>query len=171
MFNPKPIPFYLIFGYTHQTHLRSSIEMHAFCIWYNPILRIKGEFKWEVGNLETTLETHGFYLSRSKTEYTKCKFNNRRSTSNLEVKVEDHIIPQVTWFKYLGCVIQNDGEIEWDINHRIKARWRKWRRTLGFYMTQRYHSSWSKFFLSNCVKTCDVYETECWTLIIYTRIK
>lgn len=30
---------------------------------------------------------------------------------NLEVKVRDHIIPQVTRLKYLGSVIQNDGEI------------------------------------------------------------
>lgn len=27
------------------------------------------------------------------------------------MKVGDHIIPQVTRFKYLGSVIQNDGEI------------------------------------------------------------
>jgi len=45
----------------------------------------------------------------------------------LEVKVGDHIIPQVTWFKYLGSIVQNDGEIEADISHRIQTGWLKWR--------------------------------------------
>lgn len=47
------------------------------------------------------LETHDFPLSRSKMEYMECKFNKRRSVFNLEAKVGDHIIPQVTRFKYL----------------------------------------------------------------------
>lgn len=51
----------------------------------------------------------------------RCKFNKKRSVSNLEVKVGDHIIPQVTQFKYLGFVIQNDGEIEGDVNNRIQV--------------------------------------------------
>jgi len=44
-------------------------------------------------------------------EYMECNFSKRRSISNLEVKGGDHIIPQVTWFKYLGV-------------HNTK-RWRK----------------------------------------------
>lgn len=51
----------------------------------------------------------------------KYKFNKRRSVSNLEVKVGDHVIHQVTRFIYLGSVIQNDGEIEGDVNHQIQA--------------------------------------------------
>jgi len=47
----------------------------------------------------------------------ECNFGKRRSISNLEVKGGDHIIPQVTWFKYLGFIIQKDGEIEASVNH------------------------------------------------------
>jgi hypothetical protein len=46
------------------------------------------------------------------------------------VKVGDHIIPQVTYFKYLGSIVQNDGEVG-DVNHRIQARWLKWRSSSG----------------------------------------
>jgi hypothetical protein len=49
----------------------------------------------------------------------ECNFGHRRSISSMEVKVEDHIIPQATWFKYLGSILQNDREIEEDANHRI----------------------------------------------------
>lgn len=50
------------------------------------------------GSLETwrqALEACEFRLSRSKTEYVECNFNKRRR-SNLEVKVGDQIILQVT---------------------------------------------------------------------------
>lgn len=56
----------------------------------------------------------------------KCKFNKRKYVSNLEVKVRDHVILQVTQFKYLGSIIQNDREIEGDVNHQIQVGWLKW---------------------------------------------
>jgi len=40
--------------------------------------------------------------------------------STFVVKVGDHIIPQITRFKYLGSIVKN-GEIETNINHRIQA--------------------------------------------------
>ena len=36
-------------------------------------------------------------------------------------------IPVTECFKYLGSIIQKDREIDGDVNHRIKARWLKWR--------------------------------------------
>ncbi|KAH1251469.1 hypothetical protein GmHk_05G014337 [Glycine max] len=94
-----------------------------------------GESREELNErLETwrrALETHGFRLSRSKSEYMECKFNKSRRVSNSEVKIGDHIIPQVTRFKYLESVIQDDGEIEGDVNHRIQAGWMKWRKASG----------------------------------------
>jgi len=48
--------------------------------------------------------------------------------STLEVKVRDHIIPQVTRFKYLKFIVQKDGEIEAGVNHRIQVWWLKWTR-------------------------------------------
>jgi hypothetical protein len=61
----------------------------------------------------------------------ECKLSKRRSISTLEAKVGDHIIPQVTQFKYLGSIVQNDGEIEADVNHGIQTGWLKWRRVSG----------------------------------------
>jgi len=61
--------------------------------------------------------------------------------STLEVKVGDHIIPQVTRFKYLGSIVQNDGEIEADVSHHIQAGWLKWRRASGVMCIRKYHLS------------------------------
>jgi len=42
-----------------------------------------------------------------------------------EVTIEGAIIPRVERFRYLGSIIQGNGEIDEDINHRIKVRWKK----------------------------------------------
>jgi len=41
----------------------------------------------------------------------------------MEVKLGDHIVPQVTWFKYLEFIVQNDGEIETCVNYHIQFEW------------------------------------------------
>ncbi|KAH1266916.1 UPF0183 protein [Glycine max] len=101
-------------------------EIAPRCMLFADDIVLLGESREELNErLETwrrALETHGFRLSRSKSEYMECKFNKSRRVSNSEVKIGDHIIPQVTRFKYLGSVIQDDGEIEGDVNHRIQAR-------------------------------------------------
>jgi hypothetical protein len=60
-----------------------------------------------MGGWRQALETHGFRLVRSKTEFMECNFSKRRSVSSIEEKVGDHILPQVTQFKYLGSIVQD----------------------------------------------------------------
>ena len=54
-----------------------------------------------------TLQAYNFYISKSKMEYMKCKFNKRYANSNSEVKIEGDTIPQVTIFKHIGYIMQN----------------------------------------------------------------
>jgi len=35
-------------------------------------------------------------------------------------------------FKYLSSIIQKDGKINSDVNHKIQAGWLKWRSAIGF---------------------------------------
>ena len=89
------------------------------------------ELKVRLETWRQALEAYDFRLSGSKMEYMKCNFSGMRSRSTLEVKVGDHMIPQVTRFKYLGSIVQNDGEIEVDVSHRIQSGLLKWRRASG----------------------------------------
>ncbi|KAL5168862.1 DnaJ subfamily C member 7 [Glycine soja] len=110
------------------------------------------------------LETHGFRLSRSKSEYMECKFNKSRRVSNSEVKIGGHIIPQVTRFKYLGSVIQDDGEIEGDVNHRIQAGWMKWRKASGVLCDAKVSIKLKGKFYRTAVRPAILYGTECWAI-------
>lgn len=59
--------------------------------------------------------------------------NEKRRVSNHEMKVGHHIISQVTQLKYLGPVIQNDGELEEDVNHKFQYEWLKQRMASGIF--------------------------------------
>ncbi|XP_009792092.1 uncharacterized protein [Nicotiana sylvestris] len=74
-----------------------------------------------------TLESKGFKLSRTKTEYLECKFSDGTHDSDVEVKLDAQVIPMRASFTYLGSIIQYNREIDEDVAHRIRARWMKWR--------------------------------------------
>ncbi|XP_047250071.1 uncharacterized protein LOC124885862 [Capsicum annuum] len=78
-----------------------------------------------------TLESKGFRVSRSKTEYVECKFNDVRRENEVVVKLEAQEVCKRDNFKYLGFVIQSNGEIDEDVSHRIGAEWMKWKLAAG----------------------------------------
>jgi len=69
-----------------------------------------------------TLEAKGFRLSRSKTDYLHCKFSVSEGVAN-GVTMEGVGTPRVERFRYLGSIIHENGEIDEDINQRIKIGW------------------------------------------------
>jgi len=71
--------------------------------------------------LRHTLESRGF-LSRSKTEYLKCGFSGVEGGDG-EVTMHGVVIPRAAKFNYLGPIIDERGDIDKDINHRIRVRW------------------------------------------------
>jgi len=62
-----------------------------------------------------SLESRGFRVSTSKTEYLHCCFS-RREDAGEEVTIDEMTIPKVEKFKYLGSVIQQNGDIDEYIN-------------------------------------------------------
>ena len=58
-----------------------------------------------------TLESRGFRLSRTKTEYMECKISKQRIRDYNIVTLDGQEIMMSSHFKYLGSIIQNDGEI------------------------------------------------------------
>jgi len=77
------------------------------------------------------------------------------------VKVGDHISPQVTQLKYLGSIVQNDGDIQGDINHQIQVGWLKWRRALGVLFDVKIPLKLKEIFYRTTVRPTMLYETEC----------
>ena len=59
-----------------------------------------------------------------KIEYLHCCFSGREDESRA-VTIDGMMIPKVETFKYLGLIIQQKGDIDEDINQRIKVGWQK----------------------------------------------
>ncbi|KAI0505015.1 hypothetical protein KFK09_015972 [Dendrobium nobile] len=75
------------------------------------------------GKLElwrSILESKFFCLSRSKTKYMECNFNSNRSNGG-NVTLGDQIINKSTCFRYLGSIVQSDGEIDGDSISKIQV--------------------------------------------------
>lgn len=66
------------------------------------------------------LESKGFRISRTKTEYMEYKFNNSNNQSRGEVKIENQELPKSEHFRYLGSIITIAREIDADMAYRIK---------------------------------------------------
>jgi len=57
----------------------------------------------------------------------ECNFSKQgiRNYSIMTLDVQE--IPMSSHCKYLGSIIQKNGEINSDVNYRIQAGWLKWR--------------------------------------------
>ena len=72
-----------------------------------------------------TLKARGFRLNRSKTEYIEYKFRKIKNNKQDVITLDGQQIPVTKCFKYIGLIIQKAGEVDGDVNHRIKAKWLK----------------------------------------------
>ena len=109
-----------------------------------------------------TLESKGFRVSRTKTEYVECKFNDVRRENEVVVKLEAHEVCKRDKFKYLGSVIQSNGEIDEDVSHRIGAGWMKWKLASGVLCDKKVPPKLKGKFYRVVVRPALLYGAECW---------
>ena len=69
--------------------------------------------------MKKKMESKDFHLKRNKTKYMECKFNKRQINNNLEVKIGEYIVLNVSNFRYIGSIIQSNGQINGDVMHKI----------------------------------------------------
>ena len=62
----------------------------------------------------------------------RCSFSaTRHEEEEEQVSLDGQVVPQNDTFRYLGSMLQKDGDIDEDVSHRIKTRWMKWREAFG----------------------------------------
>jgi hypothetical protein len=55
----------------------------------------------------------------------KCDFNAITQEEG-DVRLDGQVVPKKDTFRYLGSMLQKDGNINEDLSHRIKAGWLNW---------------------------------------------
>ena len=53
------------------------------------------------------------------------------------IRLDGQVVVQKDTFRYLGSVLQKDGDIDEDVRHRISAGWLKWRQASGILCDKR----------------------------------
>ena len=108
-----------------------------------------------------TLESKGFRLSRTKTEYMRCDFSGVGGEDG-DVSLEGQIVPKRDTFRYLGSMLQSNGDIDEDVCHRIKAGWMKWRQASGILCDKKVPQKLKGKFYRTAVRPAMLYGAECW---------
>jgi hypothetical protein len=108
-----------------------------------------------------TLEAKGFRLSRSKTEYMKYDFSATTQKEE-DVRLDGQVVPKKDTFCYLGSMLQKDGDIDKDLNHRIKVDWLKWRQASAVLCDPRVSLKVKGKFYRTVIQPAILYGAECW---------
>jgi hypothetical protein len=107
------------------------------------------------------LEEKGFRLSRSKTEYMQCDFSATTQEEG-DVRLDGQVVPKKDTFRYLGSMLQKDGDIDEDLSHRIKVDWLKWRQASGVLCDPRVPLKLKDKFYRTAIRPAMLYGAECW---------
>ncbi|KAL6501656.1 hypothetical protein OROGR_026789 [Orobanche gracilis] len=111
-----------------------------------------------------TLEARGFRLSRSKTEYMECRFSDNSDREAEMITFDGKVVHGSTFFRYLGSIIQKDGELDGDVAHRIKAGWLKWKSATGVLCDPDMPHRLNGKFYRTTIRPALLYGTECWVV-------
>ena len=108
--------------------------------------------RWRVA-----LEDSGLRISRSKTEYMCNTIEEDRRES---IRLDGEEITRVKKFKYLGAIIDEEGESEKDVKHRIQAGWNNWRAASGVLCDRKVPIKLKGKFHKTVVRPAMLYGTE-----------
>ena len=78
------------------------------------------------------------------------------------MSLEGQVVPKKDTFRYLGSMLQRDGDIDEDINHRIKAGWVKWRQASVILCDKRVPQKLKCKFYRTTIRLAILYGAECW---------
>ncbi|PUZ74593.1 hypothetical protein GQ55_1G077500 [Panicum hallii var. hallii] len=98
-----------------------------------------------------TLESRGFRLSRTKTEYMMCNFSPTMHEDG-DVSLEGQVVAKKDTFRCLGSMLQKDGDIDED----------KWRQASGVLCDKKVPQRLKGKFYRTAIRPAMLYGAECW---------
>ena len=91
----------------------------------------------------------------------RCDFG-RAAQEEGDVSLEGQVVPKKDTFRYLGSMLQRDGDIDADVSHRIKAGWIKWQQASGILCDKRVPQKLKCKFYRTAIKPAVLYGAEYW---------
>ena len=76
--------------------------------------------------------------------------------------LDGQVVVQKDTFRYLGSVLQKDGDIGEDVRHRISAGWLKWWQASGNLCDKWVPQKLKSKFYRTSIRPAMLYGAECW---------
>ena len=106
------------------------------------------------------LEDRGLKISRAKTEYMWMNGEDQDESINLQQEE----VKRATTFKYLGSCVNDSGEMEEEVSHRIQSAWCNWRKTSGVLCDKRLNVKMKGKMYKSIVRPALLYSCETWPM-------
>jgi len=81
-----------------------------------------------------------------------------------EITMGGAVIPMAKKFKYLGSIMDENGDIDEDINYRIRVGWQKWRSAVGVLCDKKIHVGLKGKVYRMVVRPALLYGAVCWVV-------
>jgi hypothetical protein len=91
----------------------------------------------------------------------KCDFSDTMQDKG-DVRLVGQVVPKKYTFRYLGSMLQKDGDIDEDLSHRIKVDWLKWRQASSVLCDSSMPLKLKDKFYRIAIRSTILYEAECW---------
>jgi hypothetical protein len=90
----------------------------------------------------------------------KCDFSATTKEEG-DIRLDGKVVLKKDTFRYLGSMLQKDGDIDEDVNHRIKADWLKWCQASGVLCDPRVPLKLKEKFYRTAIRSVMLYGAEC----------
>ena len=84
--------------------------------------------------------------------------------SDTEVKIEGTALRKVSEYKYLGSVVQDNGELEKEVCSKIQGGWARWKEVSGVLCDRRVPAKLKGKLYTTAVRPAMTYSSECWAM-------
>jgi hypothetical protein len=93
--------------------------------------------------------------------YMKCDFSATTQEEG-DVRLDGQVVPKKDAFRYLGSMLQKNGDIDENASHRIKSGWLKWRQASGILCDPRVPLELKGKFYRTAIRPTMLYEAKYW---------
>jgi hypothetical protein len=91
----------------------------------------------------------------------KCDFSATTQEEG-NVRLDGQVVSKKDTFRYLGSMLQKNGDIDEDVSHRIKVGWLKWRQASGVLCDPRVPLKLKGKFYRTAIRPVMLYGAEYW---------
>ena len=147
--------------------LKGKVKEVPWCMLFADDMALIAESDREVQlvleRVREALESKGLKINREKAVHLESRWKGDVSECG-RVKLEEVVLKRVGEYKYLGSVVQEDGELEGEINRKVQLGWCKFREVSAVVCDRRVPMRLKGKVYSSVVRPAMMYGAECWAI-------